>query len=70
MKTITGIGDINMNNMDSSLWEKQIDRIIEKYEQETDENYFGYDNYGNPYTYEDAKSAHKDALYHESREEQ
>jgi len=30
---------------------------------------FGYDNSGMPYTYEDAKSAHEDALYHESREE-
>ena len=54
--------------MNNNLWEKQIDRIIEKYEEETDENYFGYDSYGIPYTYEDAKSAHEDALYHAQRE--
>ena len=58
-----------MNNMSSSLWEKQMDRIIEKYEEETDENFFGYDSGGRPYTREDARSSYDDDKYHESREE-
>ena len=59
------MGDTNM-----TLWEKQMDKIIEKYEEETGENYFGYDSAGRPYTREDARSSYEDSLYHESREEE
>jgi hypothetical protein len=55
-------------DMNNNLWEKQIDKIIEKYEEETDENYFGYDNCGNPYTKEDAYSSYIDSEYHAQRE--
>ena len=66
MKTITGTGDINMNNM----YDAQILALVTLDDESEEEYEFGYDSYGIPYTYEDAKSAHKDALYHESREEQ
>jgi hypothetical protein len=66
MKTITGTGDINMNNM----YEAQILALVALDDDEEElEAPFGYDNYGYPYTEEDVRSAYEDSLYHASREE-
>ena len=52
-----------------NMYDAQILALVTLDDESEEEYEFGYDSYGIPYTYEDAKSAHEDALYHASREE-